>query len=185
MAELNLLPDDKKHASVSVLKAASGGLLLASSVIAPNLLQLFAKALDTNFSAQKTLRAIRYAKKQGWLTFEETENGVKVALTENGKLKWKKINLNQPLEVSNWDKKWRFIIFDIPVGNKVNADHFRRHLKRLGIKKLQQSVWVTPYPCLTHIAALRQLYEIKNFVRLIEAETIENEAELKTIFHLQ
>jgi DNA-binding transcriptional regulator PaaX len=184
MAELNLTPQDQKSSTVSVITVVAGGLLLSGSVIAPNLLQLFAKAVSPDPKTSRTLRAIRYAKANGWLTFKETDKGVKVALTESGKLKWQAIQLTQPLTSSYWDKKWRFVLFDIPVSRKANAQEFRRSLKKLGVRQLQQSVWITPYPCQTHIAILRQLYDIKRYVRLVEAETVEDEAELKRLFNL-
>lgn len=182
MAETNLLPQDKPNYTRDVLRAASTGVVLASAVIAPNLLRLLAHTIGT--STDKTLRAIRYAKNRGWITFRDIPGGVEVALTRSGRLRWQKIELDTPLYDERWDKKWRLVLFDIPIGLRQNAFAFRTALKRLGFKQIQQSVWLTPYHCETQIAFLRQSYNIKPFVRICEVSAIENEAELKTLFHL-
>lgn len=183
MAELRLIPEDCRDRTAEVIKIAATGVLLAGAVVAPNLLQLFAKHFDTS-KTDKTLRSIRYAKSQGWLTFEDTDQGAKVALTESGRLKWQTLELNQPLKDKKWDKKWRLALFDIPVRKRREADAFRESLRILGFKKLQQSVWIVPYSCQTHISILRQMYNLKGYVRVVEVSSIEGEVELKNTFKL-
>ncbi|MBU1032736.1 MAG: hypothetical protein ABII13_04745 [Patescibacteria group bacterium] len=46
-----------------------------------------------------------------------------------------------------WDKKWRVIIFDIPLEFNKTRDSLRSFLKKNDFVKLQRSVWVFPYPC--------------------------------------
>lgn len=184
MSELNLLPDDASSNTERVLKLAAYGALIASSVVAPNSIQLLASLLPSE-NKQKTIRAIRYARDTGWITFRETSKGVEVALTAKGRLKWQHLELTQPLGSSNWDGRWRLVIFDIPIHLKANAHAFRTDIKQLGFKLLQRSIWISPYPCQTQIAVLRQIYEIKPYVRIIEAVAIDNEAELKVLFHLK
>ncbi len=183
MSDLPLIPEDTTNYTNEVLKNVSSGLLLASSVVAPNILSIFAKSLSPN-KPDKTLRAIRYAKLQGWLTFEETDDGVRVALTESGQLKWRKIEVNSPLYEIRWDGKWRLVLFDIPNDKKKEADYFRGHLRKMGFKQLQQSAWITPYPCQTQVVYLRQLYEIKQYVRILEVLAIDDEQSLKLLFDL-
>lgn len=184
MSELDILPKDKNNHTKAVIKAAAAGITIAGAVIAPNLPLLLSKLIDNNITSDKTLRAIRYAKTNGWLTFEETSQGVEIALSASGKLKWITIELDRPLQDKVWDKQWRLVLFDIPIRLKANADTFRAHLKRLGLQQLQRSIWITPYRCETQIAVLRQIYTIKPHVRIIEAHAIENEASLKRSFNL-
>ncbi len=183
MAELQLIPSDRPNYTKTVLRVAVGGVIVAGATFAPNLISLLAKLIPDS-SGERTIRAIRYAKQQGWLTFKETKKGVKVALTESGKIKWQKIILSEPLFQKRWDSKWRLVIFDIPTNKKQNAEAFRKSLKKLGLKQLQKSIWVTPYKCQTQVAYLRQEYEIKKYVRIAEVLAIDGEAELKSLFNL-
>jgi phenylacetic acid degradation operon negative regulatory protein len=183
MSELKLVPADTPNYTAEVLRIAAGGFILAGAVAAPNLPRLLAFVWDKK-SPDKTLRAIRNARQRGWITFAEDSSGIKVALTESGKLRWQRVELQQPLSAKHWDGKWRLIIFDIPTNKRYHANEFRKHLRTLGLQPLQRSVWVTPYPCETQIAILRQLYQIRFNVRLMEALAIDDEAELKATFNV-
>ncbi len=44
----------------------------------------------------------------------------------------------------NWDGRWRFILFDLPVRATALRNRLRRFLLRHAFGYLQQSVWVTP-----------------------------------------
>ena len=46
---------------------------------------------------------------------------------------------------SRWDRRWRMVIFDVPEERRVTRDHLRRLLVSYGFKKLQASVWASPY----------------------------------------
>lgn len=183
MAETNLLPQDKPNYTRDVLRAASTGVVLAGAVVAPNLLRLLAYTIGDK-STDKVLRAVRHAKDKGWITFRDTSGGVEVALTRSGRLRWQKIELDEPLHDKRWDRKWRLVLFDIPVSLRQNAFAFRTALKRLGFKQIQQSAWLTPYHCETQVALLRQHYGIQPYVRICELSAIENEADIKALFHL-
>ncbi|MFA5986385.1 MAG: hypothetical protein WC819_03495 [Parcubacteria group bacterium] len=81
-----------------------------------------------------------------------------------------------------WDKKWRIVIFDIPEDDRVFRDILRKHLYVLEFKQLQQSVFVSPYPCEKTILDLVRLYNADKYVRIITASTIDNASELKKHF---
>ncbi len=183
MAELKLLPKDVASPTSTLLKAAGAGLTIASAVVAPNAPLLLAKQLgyDKNRSV---LQSIRYALNKGWLTIEDSPTGVKVALSAAGRLKWQQIELSKPLFEKRWDGKWRVVLFDVPVSKKPAADAFRRALKKLGLKQLQRSVWVTPYECQSEAAVLRQIYGLKDHVRIAELVAIDDESSLKFKFKL-
>lgn len=183
MAELQIIPKDSSNYSREVIKIASTGAVLAGSVIAPNLLSLLAKTISPS-KPDRALRALRYSRDKGWVTFRETHDGVEIALTKAGRIKWQSIDLETPLHERKWDGKWRLVLFDIPVGKRHNANELRKHLRLLGFRLLQHSVWITPYPCATKIAVIRQIYDIKDHVRIVEVSAIEREQELITLFGL-
>ena len=83
-----------------------------------------------------------------------------------------------------WDKKWRIVIFDIPEKLKPVREILRFHLKRMGLRELQQSVFVLPFECSKEVEYLIEFHNVRRFVRYIEAQYIDNELDLKHKFRL-
>ena len=105
-----------------------------------------------------------------------TKEGKKLALT---------FNLEEmKLRKGVWDKKWRIVIFDIPEKLRKIRDSLRYQLKRLEFYEFQKSVFVTPFPCDKEIDYIVEFYNIRRFVRFIEATSIDSELDLKRKFNL-
>lgn len=85
-------------------------------------------------------------------------------------------------KVKRWDRKWRLVIFDIPEKERSFRDVLRQHLKNLRFYKLQQSVFVTPFPFEAAVLELIELYGAKEYVRVVTASKIDNEKKLKNHF---
>lgn len=83
-----------------------------------------------------------------------------------------------------WDGLWRIIMFDVPEEKRIFRDILRDHLKTIGFKKLQHSVFIFPYPCEKEIYTLVKLYDATAYVRIITAKTIDNEQQLQKKFLL-
>lgn len=115
--------------------------------------------------------------KDGTTTLELTERGKEFALTfdlENIKLS----------ELKRWDGKWRIVSYDIPIKlNKVRKS-IAYHLKNSGMKELQNSMFIYPYPCHQEIRYIIEFYNAWKYVRFVVADFIDNEKELKKIFSL-
>ncbi|HSH31609.1 MAG TPA: hypothetical protein VK963_02995 [Candidatus Saccharimonadales bacterium] len=170
----------------AVLRVLGTGTLLISSLVAPNAVGAFAPLMADRSSLPlgQAERALRYAQQRGWLVLRQTDSGVEIALSRSGRLKWQKVLLDQPLTSRRWDNKWRIVIFDIPTKHKLARDALRLTLKHLGLVQLQKSVWITPHDCAKEILALRELYGIGPFVRLIEAADLEGDKGLSAKFGL-
>lgn len=107
-------------------------------------------------------------------------------LTEQGKRRARYINLfGNTIKIKQqrkWDGLWRLVIFDIPEKNRLFRDILRDHLKKIGFRELQQSVFIFPFPCEQEILCLTELYDASPYVRIITAKNIDNEKELKQLF---
>lgn len=114
--------------------------------------------------------------KDGTTTFILSAEGKKIALTYNLE--------NMTIFKHLWDKKWRIVIFDIPEKIKKVREALRYHLKRLGFMELQHSVFVLPFECRNEMEYLIEFYNIRRFVRYIEAHYIDSELDLKHKFCL-
>lgn len=114
------------------------------------------------------------------------DGSFKLILTAEGKrqarvqyLFGKSIRFKNP---KMWDKKWRIILFDIPEDDRAFRDVLRSHLRELGFYKLQQSVFISPYPCEKQLLELISLYKVGSFVRIVTANWVDNEEKLKKHF---
>lgn len=114
------------------------------------------------------------------------DGSFKLVLTEKGKKVARQlsflgsaINFKKP---KKWDGKWRVVLFDIPEKDRLFRNILRAHLYELDFKKLQHSVFVSPYPFEKEILDLVALYSAEKYVRVITATMIDNEKNLKKHF---
>ena len=138
-------------------------------------------------SKKKFTYAFYYLKKRGLIEMKKEGYDVSVALTKEGKKKAGKYQIDD-LEIEKpktWDKKWRLVIFDIPVSTRLIRDIFRRKLKEFGFYPLQKSVWIYPYPCRTEINLLREFLGLhKQQLQVLEVTKLENDEFLRKKFSL-
>lgn len=114
------------------------------------------------------------------------DGSLKFVLTEEGKQQAKKLNFFGSSIIfkkpKKWDKKWRVVVFDIPEKDRLFRGILREHLYDLKFYKLQNSVFVSPYPFEKPIIELVALYSAQPYVRVITATDIDNEIKLKKHF---
>ena len=84
-----------------------------------------------------------------------------------------------------WDGKWRVVIFDIREKRRLIRQKLRTLLSGAGMVRLQDSVWVHPYPCDEFVALLRAnlksgTCELLYFI----AEGLESDRHLREHFNL-
>lgn len=128
-----------------------------------------------SLATQELLEEVR--KKDGSVVLRLTERGKKRAnyLRFFGTT----IKIQKPKQ---WDKYWRIVLFDIPEKERQFRDILREHLRAIGFRELQHSVFIFPYPCEQEIECLVNLYGAKPYVRILTVKTIDNEKELKKQF---
>lgn len=107
-----------------------------------------------------------------------------VVLTENGKKKVlenavSEMTINKP---AHWDHKWRIVLYDINYDKKGLRNHFQKILKNAGFYQLQESVYIHAYPCEREIEFMRNFLGLAGEVRLVIAETIENDHQFRDYF---
>lgn len=135
-------------------------------------------------SLRKAIKSLYKSKLVSWI--EKSDGSVELTLTDKGK---KKVLIFNPdsfkiAKPKKWDGKWRMIVFDIPEKRREVRDALRGHLKQMGFYELQKSVFVHPYPCDDIFDFLVEFYNIRNHVRFILAEDLDNSLHLKDRFDL-
>ncbi len=112
---------------------------------------------------------------------------ITIQLTEKGRKKLLnyKIYCMRLILPKAWDHVWRVVIFDVPEKYKTTRDTLRRvYLKKMGFVQIQDSVFVTPYACRDEIDFIAEFYDIRPYLRIIEATSIDGDDELKKHFKL-
>ncbi|MFZ2153904.1 MAG: hypothetical protein WAV16_01620 [Candidatus Moraniibacteriota bacterium] len=117
---------------------------------------------------------------------EKADGSFELALTKEGRKEVSRlvlfentIDFKKPHE---WDGKWRIVIFDIPEVDRVFRSILRQHLFALKFYKLQQSVFISPYPLEKQIITLAKIYRASSYVRVVTASKIDNEDKIKKHF---
>lgn len=109
-----------------------------------------------------------------------------LVLSENGKQRALRFNINK-MEIkkpTQWDKKWRIVMFDVPEKLRRLRDSLRFHFKEIGLIELQKSVFVYPYPCSKEIEFILEFYNVRKHVRFVLSEKIDNQLHLMKKFSL-
>lgn len=84
-----------------------------------------------------------------------------------------------------WDKKWRLILFDIPVEMEKQRQAFRKKLKHIDCYMIQKSVFVFPYPCHEEIGEWCQDLNLTDYVDVLTTDSLgSKELEVKKYFEL-
>ncbi|MEK7154876.1 MAG: CRISPR-associated endonuclease Cas2 [Patescibacteria group bacterium] len=123
--------------------------------------------------------------REGYVEKKETVGGVVVKITEKGKRRVLLFKLEEMKpKGEKWDRMWRVVFFDISEVDKNKRDQLRKYLKKLGLKQMQESVWVSPYEVGDEVKYLREVLEVPHSVKLGLLKEVENEKELKEWFEL-
>ncbi len=125
-------------------------------------------------------------RRNGLVEMRETPQGTEARITDQGRTQILKYQLgNLQIEIPpKWDKKWRLVFFDVEEMNRSRRNRFRELLLGLGLKPLQRSVFVYPHPCHKEMKFIREVIGVPHGVKLVTAEEIENDEELRVIFKL-
>ncbi|HCR42009.1 TPA: hypothetical protein DIV45_01425 [Patescibacteria group bacterium] len=158
--------------------AGVGGILLITA-IAPGAIGVLAPLLKKKYK-KNTLKPsylqnkFRELNQQGLIMIGEQNGQIKISLTKEGKRKVLSYQIdNMQLKKPNkWDGQWRIVVFDIPERIKKHRDTFRRKLIDLEFERIQDSVWISKYPCREEIDFLAHLFEIWPYIDLIEGKFI-------------
>lgn len=178
-----------------VLALLGAGAFLTGSLIMPGLPVLAKPFLDKKrkeeanewkkFNTWRLKQMLKRLEAQKMVEVSEDKDGYNVKITEKGRRRLLKYNIDEmTLTNKKWDGKWRIIAYDIHESNKKARNYFRTILKKLEFLKLQKSMYLTPYKCEDEIEYIRQIFDIGNNVTIIKVNGIENESAYKDYFGL-
>lgn len=169
--------------------AVSGAISVA--LVAPKTLILL-KKLDRGVANRKKLyrritQAVTDLEYAGLVKTSGERGHRTVVLTEKGRTRIETIYANEYRipELAFWDGKWRVIMFDIREKRRKVRSQLRQLLSGAGFLRLQDSVWVYPYPCDEFTGLVRaHLKSGTSEMLSFTAEALESDKKLREHFHL-
>lgn len=174
-----------------VLALLGAGSILVLAIAMPGALRVVKEILDKKSSQEwkrynrwYLARTLRRLRKQKIVNFEFDGEKTVVKLTSLGRKKILKYSLEH-LEIKRprfWDRKWRLVIYDVPNSKRRAGDKLNRILSRLGMDRLQKSVFLCPFPCEDEVKFLREYLEIGDNVWLLTVSNFENDGAFKEYF---
>ncbi len=155
-----------------VVKALGFAGATTIGLLAPNttvLIDQYMKRLD-KAAAKKTLTYLKYRR---LIEVKQKDGQQLYKLTAKGIDRFEKI-LIEELEVPvprRWDKKWRLVLFDIPVTHRQNREQLLHKLRTMNFYMLQHSAWIHPFDCQKQIGVLLKHLDLERYVSLLVVET--------------
>ena|SRR3989338_8022246 len=160
----------------TVLKVVGIAGILAVGMVAPNVLKggafLMGGKRRRDYYPCDITYTITRLRLRGLVTLVRKQHKAYYQLTEKGQKLLAKYTL-QEKEIKRqrrWDRLWRIFIFDIQEGRKSDRENVRTALQQLGFLRLQDSVWIYPYPCEDVVELLRTGYGVRKEVFYLEAK---------------
>lgn len=172
---------NKKTITKDVLAVIAAGSLIAGSAVAPGLPVLAGLVMKVLKDANRAEvgRIIKRLQKQEMISVNEKDGKIILGVTEKGRKRLLEYDFeNMQLKAKRRDGKWRLIFFDIPEYKKSERDMFRKKLTQLGFIRLQDSCFVSAFPCKDEVDFLCHFFEISDYVSLISVNKIERGEEL-------
>jgi len=172
----------------AILQAAALAGIFTLAVAAPNTLKAIPQStLKLIFGRSRNSRDVAVARlvKEGLLV-RDRHHGIRVLrITDDGRRYLdQESRKHQLMRPGRWDKKWRITIFDIGEKHRKTRDALRRELRTAKFYRLQDSVWVYPFPCEELITLLKADLKVGKDILYIVAEELENDRWLREHFNL-
>jgi len=135
---------------------------------------------------QKLQRNTNALYKSKLVVLEQNSDGsYRYTLSDKGKSKALTYKFQEmKIPKHKWDKKWRFVGFDIPEDYRKGRDALRQKLRLLGFRELQKSVFVFPFECQKEIEFVAEFFGVRKYIRYGILEFIDNDHQLRKIFKL-
>ena len=169
--------------------ATAGVLTLAPMApgMAPLLKYLNRGKIARNRMYERVSIALNKLEKRGFVQVTGEYAKRRVKLTRKGEKEIEKIETKEytiPPQVM-WDGKWRVLMFDVSEKRRRVRNQLRAMLESVGFVRLQDSVWVYPYPCEEYVQLVRaHLRSGVGELRVLVAEALEKDSLLRSHFEL-
>lgn len=187
---LNSNTTEAKIATVAlcVLALASLPVLVVGAGAIGNAVQCFKMFKGSRKYSRRQIRsAVNSIKQQKLIEYVADKGGktiVKITKKGESRLRAFSIDLIEIKKPKKWDRKWRLVMFDIPMRFTKGREALRYHLKDLNFFQFQKSAWIYPYPCEDEIIFIADFFGVGKYVEVLVVENVLRDEKIKKYFHL-
>ncbi|MDO8624083.1 MAG: hypothetical protein Q7R54_01890 [bacterium] len=177
----------KMMIQTAVLRTLYTGGVITMALLAPKMTRLLTH-LDRGKTHRKELyqriTAATYRLQQRGLIDASSGH---IELTKRGvdsieRILMREYKIPEPI---HWDGKWRMLLFDIREKRRTIRSRLRYLLEAAGFVRLQDSVWIHPYPCDEFVLLVRaHLASGVGELRYVIADALEADRKLRDYFYL-
>lgn len=191
--EYFLYEDDSFEATAAkflLMILALGGIAFAGAVLPGIMKSVAGSRCFRHYKKGQYKSAINNLKRRKLIKIiSETDGTIRVRLSNRGlervkEFAFENLSIQKP---KKWDRKWRVVIFDIPVKPKklnIARNALREKIKELGFHKLQHSAWIFPYPCEDEILLVGEIFKVTKYIEILTVEKLLHETKIKHFFGL-
>jgi phenylacetic acid degradation operon negative regulatory protein len=119
----------------------------------------------------------------GLIEIEKDDNKKIFKLTPAGKMEVLMLKAKMP-RPGKWDGKWRMVFFDIPEDSSAERTQLRRLLLKNDFKKMQASVYISPWPLNREAISYLKQTGLIRYIRFGRLDELDEDGDLKKRFHL-
>ena len=150
-----------------------------------SLLEIFSNS-NSATPRRRIIDTVALLAKQGYVSVGFIDNEKVFKITEKGKERLKANEVaKEGINISErWDGRWYLVTFDIPEARKVVRNQLILTLKRHGFVNYTKGLWVIPYNPTSMIKSLRKQLGIKDEIKIIVAQFIDDEYKYKKFWDL-
>jgi len=178
--------NSKPTPSYEILRALAIGAAVIIIASSPTGTRRLIKGFKKERKRRNALLALDRLHRKKFVDFVEQRDGrLRVTITVLGKRKMRQWDLERHRieKPKQWDRRWHIVASDISEKRKKGRDALRTMLTRWGFYKLQESMYVHPYPCEDEIDLLRELFFLPSHeVLCFSTDHISHEERLKKHF---
>ncbi len=177
-----------KHVLTLIAKAGIVAVMLTAPNTALLARELFEDKEDfkiwKQFNERLLKQNLKRLAKQKIIDISQKNGNQIIKISDKGKRKIlsyaiDELMLKKPIR---WDGKWRLVMYDIPVKRGRKDKIISNTLKRLGFLKIQNSVYISPYPCFDEIEFMREYYFLGMNIKYFIVTKIEDQEAYRTYF---
>lgn len=175
----------------AILRTLAVGGVIGVALVAPKVLKLL-PSLDRAKTNRRRLyqsisQALERLEQSGTVLVSRHQGRPQITLTKRGEAEIDKLYAREYKipEPAFWDGKWRILMFDIREKRRKARTKLRLFLEGAGFVRLQDSVWVYPYPCQEFVQLVRaHLASGTGEMLCFTAEALESDKALRAHFGL-
>lgn len=185
------------HAILQTVAAAAViGVAVSALAIAPGLAIIARGLMNTDNELDRSLRrrrqkqiheAIKRLARRRLVRYEEREGETFIVVSKDGASELRKFTFEELRipPVSQWDGKWRIVLFDIPEEFKRGREALRHKLREIGFYPLQRSVFVFPHECHDEVDFITNFCGVERYVEYATCDGLStNEVTARKYFDL-